>query len=243
MTVLDRAARFEAGDYAGRGDISCLAGDAPDTGGVPGAAQPAGDLRGGEIDKLLCFTPGARILTSHGERAVETLLVGDRVVTRDNGLRAIRWIGQRRVRATGDLAPIRIAPGVADGGREPLLVSPEHRVLFTGYRAELLFGESEVLVAARHLVDGKDVTVAAQEEVTYIHIMLDRHEVIYASGIATESFHAGDMGLGTLSAAARAELFALFPELRGADGRHRETARPCLRRHEALLLMEAMRDT
>ncbi|QGX99015.1 hypothetical protein EI983_12345 [Roseovarius faecimaris] len=195
-----------------------------------------------EIENIICFTPGAQILTSHGERAVETLQVGDMVVTRDNGLRPIRWIGKRTVKAEGDFAPIRISPSVADSGREALLVSPQHRILFTGYRAELLFGESEVLVAAKHLVDGKDVTVVEQEEVTYIHIMFDRHEVIYASGIATESFHAGDMGLGAVSEAARDELFALFPELRTAGGRHRETARTCLKKHEALLLMDAERN-
>lgn len=195
-----------------------------------------------EIENIICFTPGAQILTSHGERAVETLQVGDRVVTRDNGLRPIRWIGKRTVTAKDDFAPIRIAPSVTDGGREALIVSPQHRILFTGYRAELLFGESEVLVAAKHLVDGRDVTVTELEEVTYIHIMFDRHEVIYASGIATESFHAGDMGLGAVSESAREELFAIFPELRSAGGRHRETARTCLKKHEALLLMEAMRD-
>ena len=194
-----------------------------------------------EIENIICFTPGAKILTSHGERAVETLSVGDKVVTRDHGLRPIRWIGKRTVKGTGDFAPIQIKSSIMDGGRAPLLVSPQHRILFTGYRAELLFGESEVLIPAKHLVDGQDVTVEARDEVTYIHIMFDRHEVIYAEGIATESFHAGDMGLTAVTEAAREELFAIFPELRSAGGQHRETARTCLKKHEAALLMEAVR--
>jgi hypothetical protein len=99
-----------------------------------------------------------------------------------------------------------------------------------------LFGESEVLVAAKHLVDDRDVRICPCDEVIYIHLMFDRHEVIYAEGIATESFHAGDTALSAVTAAAREELFAIFPELRSAPGRHRETARHCLKRHEAQLL-------
>ncbi len=193
-----------------------------------------------EIENIICFTPGANILTNQGERAVETLAVGDMVVTRDHGLRPIRWIGKRTVRGHGDFAPVSVNSTVVGGGRKPLLVSPQHRILFTGYRAELLFGESEVLVPAKHLIDGRDVIQHAQDEVTYIHIMFDRHEVIYAEGIAAESFYAGDIALGAVEEAAREELFVIFPELRSAGGHHRETARTCLKRHEAALLVHAM---
>lgn len=62
-------------------------------------------------------------------------------------------------------------------------------MLFQGYRAELLFGESEVFVAAKHLLDGKLVTRDTGGDVTYIHMMFDQHEVIFAEGAATESFH------------------------------------------------------
>ncbi|MDT8325759.1 MAG: Hint domain-containing protein [Roseovarius sp.] len=189
-----------------------------------------------EIENIICFTPGARILTQFGERAIETLQLGDMVVTRDHGLQPIRWIGQRTVPGIGDFAPISVASSVMEGAREGLLVSPQHRILFTGYRAELLFGESEVLVAAKHLINARDVRVCPRDEVTYIHIMFDRHEVIYAEGIATESFHAGDTALTAITAPAREELFAIFPELRSAPGRHRDTARTCLKRHEAQLL-------
>ncbi len=68
--------------------------------------------------------------------------------------------------------------------------------------------------------------------------MFDHHEVIYAEGYATESFHAGDVGLGAIAEPAREELFTLFPELRTAPGHHLETARTCLRKHEAALLIE-----
>lgn len=189
-----------------------------------------------EIENIICFTPGIRILTPRGERPIETLRVGDPVITRDHGTRPVRWIGRRTVPGTGAFAPVRLAAVGDEGVRRPLLVSPQHRMLFAGYRAELLFGCEEVLVAAKHLIDGHTVTRAPQASVTYIHLMFDRHEVIFAEGIATESFHAGDTALAAVAAPAREELFMIFPELRSAPGRHRDLARPCIKAHEARLL-------
>jgi Ca2+-binding RTX toxin-like protein len=189
-----------------------------------------------EIENIICFTPGIRLLTPLGERAVETLRAGDLVITRDHGPQAIRWIGRRTVPGIDRFAPVRVAGHVLDGGRAPLLVSPQHRFLFTGYKAELLFGCDEVLIAARHLVDGLAVTQEDQATVTYIHVMFDRHEVIYAEGAATESFHAGDIGISAITDQAREEMFAVFPELRSNPNAYGDTARPCLKRHEARLL-------
>lgn len=189
-----------------------------------------------EIENIICFTPGARILTPRGLRRVERLRAGDLVITRDNGPQPVRWTGRRTVPGIERFAPIRVAAHVLDGATAPLLVSPQHRFLFTGYKAELLFGCDEVLVSAKHLVDGRDVTEAPQAEVTYIHVMLDRHEVIYADGAATESFHAGDIGLAAISDQSREEMFRIFPELRTHPEAYGPTARPCLKRHEARLL-------
>ncbi len=189
-----------------------------------------------EIENIICFTPGTGILTETGERAVETLRPGDRVVTRDHGLQPLRWIGRRSVAGTGRFAPIEIAPEVLSGARRPLLVSPQHRVLFGGFRAELLFGAGEMLVAARHLLGTAGVRERACHRVSYIHLMFDRHEVIYAEGAATESLHAGTEALSALQEPAREELFALFPALRSHAGAHGPTARPCAKAHEARLL-------
>ena len=189
-----------------------------------------------EIENIICFTPGIGILTPRGERPVESLRAGDLVITRDHGPQPIRWIGRRTVPGIDRFAPVRVAAHVLDGARAPLLVSPQHRFLFTGYKAELLFGCDEVLVAARHLVDGRAVTQEEQAAVTYIHVMFDRHEVIYAEGAATESFHAGDIGISAISDQSREEMFSVFPELRSNPNAYGDTARPCLKRHEARLL-------
>ena len=189
-----------------------------------------------QLENLICFTLGTRILTPYGERAIETLKAGDKLVTRDNGLRPIRWIGRRTVTGRGVLAPIEITPDEPADGRAALRISPLHRMLFTGYRAQMLFGQSEVLVAAKHLINGADIRQAPCDEVTYIHVMLDAHEIIFAEGTATESFYAGTQGIDAVTEGAREEMFSLFPELRSNPGAHGRTARICLQPHEVQLL-------
>lgn len=189
------------------------------------------------IENIICFTPGTRIATSQGLVAVEDLKLGDLVVTRDHGLQPIRWIEGRIVPAIDRFAPVRIRNGVLAGQERDLIVSPQHRVLFQGYRAELLFGESEVLVSATHLVDGCDVTQEAGGVVTYIHMLFDQHEIIFAEGAATESFHPGDVGFSAVGDAARDELFDLFPTLRADPSAYGATARRCLKSHEAELIL------
>ncbi|WP_299849546.1 Hint domain-containing protein [uncultured Roseovarius sp.] len=189
-----------------------------------------------EIENIICFTPGARIQTPQGARAVETLRPGDLVITRDNGPQPIRWLGQRTVPGLGRFAPVTFDTGALDGLTRPLTVSPQHRLLFSGYRAELLFGTPEVLIAARHLVNDLNIRQTARAQITYLHLMFDRHEIIYADGTATESFHAGQTGVSAISDQSRDEMFAIFPELRADSGAHGDTARLCLKAHEARLL-------
>ena len=188
------------------------------------------------IERIICFADGARILTPRGERRIEDLRLGDLVVTRDNGPQPVRWIGVSTVAGEGKFAPIRIAPEAGFGGTRPLLVSPQHRLLYSGYRAELLTGQSEVLIAAKHLVNGTTIREVPQARVTYFHMMFDRHEIVFAESITTESFHISDESLRAIGNSSREELFAVFPELRTGYGLHGKTARICLKGHEARLL-------
>ncbi len=161
---------------------------------------------------VICFVAGTRVLTARGLRRIEALRPGDPVWTRDNGMQPLRWIGRRQVAGRGELAPVRIAPGVF-GNDRAVMVSPQHRILLTGWRAELYFGEAEVLAPAVHLVDGHRVRVAPQARVDYVHIAFDRHEILCAEGMLTESLYPGPMAMAALPAAARREIKAIFPEL------------------------------
>lgn len=184
-------------------------------------------------DTVPCFTTGSMIATPYGDRAIETLSVGDMVLTRDNGPQPIRWIGSRTVLGVGRFAPVTLSLETQGLGRKPLVVSPNHRLLLTGYQANLYFGTDEVLVSAKHLIDGVAVRQGNEKLVTYMHMMFDQHEVIYANGIATESFHAGDVAIASISENSREEMFALFPELRSNTGQFGDAARVCLTGTEA----------
>lgn len=188
------------------------------------------------IEHIICFTPGTLIQTAQGPRAIEQLQAGDLIVTRDNGLQPLRWIGQRTVPGIGRFAPVELHPALMNGTGSPLLVSPQHRLLWSGAQAQMLFGEAEVLVAAQHLLDHPAARRIEQAQVTYIHLMLDRHEVLFANGVATESFYPGDTGLAALDDRSRHEMFELFPDLRSHTGAFGDTARICLKAHEARLL-------
>jgi hypothetical protein len=158
-----------------------------------------------------CFVAGTPIHTPDGSVPAERLRPGDRVMTLDRGAQRLVWVGQRTVAGTGRFAPVRFAPG-ALGNPQALEVSPQHRMLVTGWRAELLFGEPEVLVAAAHLVDGDRITRAPRDTVTYVHLMFAGHEIVLAAGVPSESFNPG-AALLARDRALRDELAALFPDL------------------------------
>jgi Ca2+-binding RTX toxin-like protein len=221
------------------GTITLYDGD-PDDGG-----RPIGTIRFTNIeDFLICFTPGTMIVTDWGERPVEDLASGDLVMTRDNGLQPLRWVGHRKLSrgqlvADPDLQPVRIAKDAlrGDGPARSMLVSPQHRVLVTGARAELLFGAEEVLVPAKHLVGQAEVTrVLPEDGVTYIHILFDRHEIVQSDGIWTESFQPAERSLNAMEAAVRDEILKLFPEL-ASDTSAYLGARLSLKAHEARVLL------
>ena len=188
---------------------------------------------------FVCFAEGTLITTERGEVAVQDLRIGDRVLTRDHGYQPLRWIGGGEVVRNPASAPIRISAGALGAGApaRDLLVSPQHRVMVTGGQLEASFGFEEALVPARHLVNGTTITQELDgDTVVYYHLLCDQHEVIYSEGLPTESFHPGSWGLNTLDEVARAEVIALFPQLNSDENAYGPSARPSLKRHEAMLI-------
>ncbi|MEM1351647.1 MAG: Hint domain-containing protein [Pseudomonadota bacterium] len=191
-----------------------------------------------------CFTPGSEILTPHGPRAVESLSVGDLVLTLDHGAQPLRWIGRAEVGAfamamSEALRPIRIRKNAFGPGQpaRDMLVSPQHRVLLEGWQAELLYGELQVLVAAMHLVDDRTVTRAWDvTQTVYIHLQCDNHELLYSDGLLTESFNPGPQCLAAIPQAARDELEALFPNRDLTHTTLNTAVRPMITRREAQAL-------
>ena len=191
-----------------------------------------------------CFTPGTLIGTARGEIPVEMLREGDRVVTRDNGVQEIRWIGHKTVNVRTlaerpDMQPILIRRGALGNGlpERDMTVSPNHRLLVANDQSALYFDEREVLAAAKHLVNGHSIRQIETRGTTYVHLMFDHHEVVLSDGTWTESFQPGDYSLKGIGDEQRDEIFDLFPELRNHDGLVAYgAARNTLKRHEAELL-------
>lgn len=188
---------------------------------------------------LACFTRGTRVETAGGLIAVEDLRDGMLVETMDNGLQPLRRVLSKTVDGSGALAPVVIGTGIL-GNRRPLRVSPHHRMVITGWRAELLTGEPEVLAQARHLVDGLRVRVEPVAQVEYFHLLMDRHEILFAEGAPTESYHPFAHDAADLSPATLAEIGEIFPDLDPGFWRTTlmgGTARPCTNAAEAALLL------
>lgn len=186
-----------------------------------------------------CFVAGTLIATPTGEIAAELLSPGDLVLTQDDGPQPVRWIGQRCVKATGDFAPIHIRANTF-GEHGDLLVSPLHCVLIRDNLAELLFGEAEVLIAARDLVNDRSVLRRVGGEVTYVHLLFDRHQVVFSEGLETESFLPGPQTNKSLDREVADEIYALFPEIDRETGHgYSPAARRTLKTYEAGILRAA----
>ena len=191
------------------------------------------------VDSVPCFVAGTMIKTLQGEVSVEDLLPGDLVLTLDDGPQPVRWIGTREVHGEGKLAPIRFESG-ALGQHRALMLSPQHRVMIRDTYAELMFGEAEVLVSAKDLVNDNTIRQLESASVTYVHILFDRHQVVFSEGLATESFLPGPQTTRSFERHLIDEICTIFPELDPDTGKgYGPSARPGLRNFEAKALLAA----
>lgn len=157
-------------------------------------------------DSVACFCPGTLIATPAGERPVESLAIGDHVLTADGMSKPLLWIGHRsydRRFAAGNahILPIRICAGALGDGlpRRDLLVSPKHAMRL-----------GDGLVPAGLLVNGVSILQeTAEDDIQYLHLELDTHELLLAEGAATESFVDDDSRCMFQNAA---EYAALYPD-------------------------------
>ncbi len=169
-----------AGDYAGAS--FSLAGD---------------DSLGGTVitvSNVPCFVTGTLIETAEGKKPVEALAAGDLVSTLGGGTAPVIWLGRRTVDCRRHPEPEQIRPIViaahafADGlPSRPLLLSPDHAIWAEG-----------VLIPVKHLLNGLSIRQLAADTVTYVHVELPQHDVIFAEGLPVESYlDSGDRGAFT----------------------------------------------
>lgn len=196
-----------------------------------------------------CFAPGTLIQTSTGDAAVETLRIGDMVMTADRGLQALRWIGRRvqlfKSRKDED-KPVLFQAGSLGGGlpHRDLVVSPQHRMVIAGKAVEAAFGTAEILALSKAMTGRAGIRrMWGKRRIEYYALLFDRHEVIFAEGVATESFRPGPVALESFDPHIRAQIYAIYPKLRAEPvAGLGPPARPIAKRREVAKLMRRDRD-
>lgn len=167
------------------------------------------------LSDLLCisFARGTMItLASGAQRAIEDLHPGDKVLTRDHGPQAIAWVGRATLRAVGAFAPVLITAGTL-GNSGDLIVSQHHRMFLYQRKRSAGLPTSELLVQAKHLVDGDRVLLREGGFVDFFSLVFEQHEIIYAEGIPAESLMVNDATVQRLPAQLSADVRARFPGL------------------------------
>ncbi len=131
-----------------------------------------------------CYCSGTLIRTVRGDVAVEALQVGDLVVTDTGAHRAIRWLGHRSTNCAAhhtprNVWPYRVRAGALGDGLPyaDLWLSPDHSLCL-----------DDVLLPVRTLAHGDLIRQVEVDEVTYWHVELDSHDIVFANGAASESY-------------------------------------------------------
>ncbi len=169
-----------------------------------------------QLADLIClsFGRGCMITLADGQqRAIETLRPGDRILTRDHGGQILRWVGQARMKAAAAFSPVVIVAG-ALGNSGDLIVGQHHRIFL--YQRQKIAGlqTSELLVQAKHFVDGTRAYLRETGYIDYFSLIFDAHEIIYAEGVPVESLMVSDATVQRLPPEIAEALRAQFPELK-----------------------------
>ncbi len=187
-----------------------------------------------------CFLAGTLILTNQGERAIDTLSPGDQVVTMDNGLQPVLWVGSRSLSPEDcvhrSVRPVCIPVGALAKGvpSRDLHISPNHRIALTHPLSDVLFDTKDCFAAAKHMCANRGIRGrTVSRPVVYYHLLFGAHQVIWANGAPTESFHPAQVGLDSFDATARTEITQAI----GSAATYGPTARKVLKADEASLLM------
>lgn len=178
-----------------------------------------------------CIGRGTLVDTYHGPIPVEDLVIGDKIMTKDDGFQPVKWLGNIAAEARGRHAPVRIAPGTLGNSRS-LIVSQYQPLLVSDWRAELLFGEREVLIPAHHLVNNETIWVQEGGLIDYFMILFPRHQVFYTQDSFASSFHPASPGLEMIGNDGQNRLRRALPALANNWEAYGAPARPILKSFE-----------
>jgi len=160
-----------------------------------GSALPSTDFQ------MRGFTSGSRIATVDGWRPVDTLAVGDSVLTFDNGPQTLTAISCATQFVHDHIAPdfanpIHVPAG-AIGNSEPMVLLPEQNVMIESDLAEARTGDPFALIPAKALVGYRGIDrFRALRSFVVFSLHFENDELVYVEGGAlflTQSSIPGDI--------------------------------------------------
>lgn len=177
------------------------------SGNAPGAQSIQFDNQGNRTDgnlsrgSAVCYCAKTELLTPEGPRAVGSLTPGTPVLTIDHGFQPVRLVSRSYhtwPAGQSDAAdkPILIPMNSFGTGlpRADLVVPPQHRILLPDGPPK-----AAPLAPAKGLIGWRGIRrMRGAREVNYVHVILDRHEVLWANALPCESFFAGAVGVSIL---------------------------------------------
>ena len=131
--------------------------------------------------RLSGFVTGTEIVTANGLRAVETLAAGDRIITRDGGMKRLAWVDEAYVTTN---SVIIAADALGFAKPESRLVLPDgQRLLIRDWRASVLYGSNVVGVPAWRLADGEYIRRAGPRSLRLVRLGFETQHTVYAGGL------------------------------------------------------------
>lgn len=134
----------------------------------------------------VCFAAGTMIATPEGETSVETLTIGDSILTASGETVAVKWIGRQSLRpvAAGEkFQAVRVTQGALGDN------TPSQDLTLTAGHGLII---DDLVINAGVLVNHDTIRFVSAQElpaiVTYYHVETDSHEVIIANGTPAETY-------------------------------------------------------
>ncbi|OWU67887.1 hypothetical protein ATO3_25340 [Marinibacterium profundimaris] len=176
------------------------------------------------------FARGSTLDTDAGPMAIEDLLPGDRVMTRDGGPMQVRWIGST-IYVPGHSSHLERNLHLTRIMADSFGLARPASCLLTGPAARLMQGGPDsVLTPVRTYVDGVSIIeTAPPAPVELFHLCLSRHAVIRVSGLDFETYHPGADAARRVGQSLRPIFMGMFPGLSGLEdfGRPAYKRAPC----------------
>lgn len=182
--------------------------------------------------RLYSFSRRTEIDSYHGAVLIEDIGVGDMVYTKDEGFQKVLWVGSRELSPNDGFPMVRFAEN-SIGNKQSIKVLASHLFMMSHAAAREIFGVEELLIEARHLVNGHEIHFDTPDKDKYFQILFDRHQIVFANGIPSASLYLNSRLLSRCDDVCSGEWLDALPILNDTlMNSFGSTARLVLREHD-----------